>query len=102
MLIQRVSPFIPLHHLKCGIFGLCGHVCAFEQDIDGIAHVLPLFPSDVRLVKVVQVLKAEIGSDAAIKKAFRVRRQYVLDALVWLRKYNAEYTPVTIDESRLD
>ena len=102
MLIQRVSPFIPLHHLKCGIFGLCGHVCAFEQDINGVANVLPLLPHDVRLVKVVQILKAEIGSDAAIKKAFRVRRQYVLEALVWLRKYNTEYSDAAIDESRLD
>lgn len=28
---QQVSPFVPLQHLKNGIMGLKGHVCAFEQ-----------------------------------------------------------------------
>ena len=27
MLIQRASPFIPLHHIKDGKFGIKGHVC---------------------------------------------------------------------------
>ena len=31
MLIQRVSPFVPLHHIKGGTMGLKGHVCAFEK-----------------------------------------------------------------------
>ena len=41
MLIQKVSPFVPLHHIKNGLYGLTGHVCAFEQDIDGFISKLP-------------------------------------------------------------
>ena len=33
MLIQRASPFVPLRHIKNGIFGLAGHVVTFPQDV---------------------------------------------------------------------
>lgn len=35
MLIQRVSLFVPLQNVKNGIMGLHGHVCAFDQNIEG-------------------------------------------------------------------
>ena len=41
MLIQRVSPMVPLHHIKNGVFGLSGHVCAFEQEIKEMVTILP-------------------------------------------------------------
>ena len=103
MLIQRVSPFIPLHHIKCGIFGLSGHTCAFEQDITGMAVILPLMHNDVRLIRVLQAVKGEIGSTTTAQvRPFIVRRVYVIDALVFLKKFNREYTDITIDPSRLN
>ena len=41
LLIQRVSPFVPLQHLKQGTFGISGHVCAFEQDVNEFLVRLP-------------------------------------------------------------
>ena len=41
MLIQLASPFIPLRHIKNGVFGLSGHVCCFEQDVEGFVNSLP-------------------------------------------------------------
>ena len=41
MLIQLASPFIPLRHIKNGVFGLSGHVCCFEQDVGGFVNSLP-------------------------------------------------------------
>ena len=34
MLIQLASVVVPLRHVKNGIFGITGHVCSFEQDVN--------------------------------------------------------------------
>lgn len=73
MLIQRVSPFVPLHHIKKGTWGISGHVCAFEQDIEGFVSILPRKSSDTSVMKVMQQIKSEIGNGSATRiKAFRV------------------------------
>jgi hypothetical protein len=36
LLIQRVSPLVPVIHIKNGILGTRGHVVSFFQDISGI------------------------------------------------------------------
>ena len=41
LLIQRISPFVPLMHLKSGVMGMTGHCCAFEQDVEGFVNRLP-------------------------------------------------------------
>ena len=33
LLIQQVSPYVPLQHLQNGSYGSKGHVCAFPQDV---------------------------------------------------------------------
>ena len=103
MLIQRLSPFIPLVHIKNGVHGLSGHVCAFEQDVDGIANVLPRRADDVIMLKVLKTIRAEIGDDKATRvHAFRVNRVKVLAALRFLKQYNKEYDDIEIDVSALD
>ena len=68
LLIQRVSPFVPLSHIKNGTFGLSGHVCAFEQSVDNLFNVLPRTESDVDFIKVVQRVRAEIGAENRAEK----------------------------------
>ena len=50
MLIQRVSPFMPIVHIKNGTLGIKGHVCSFLQDINGVAETLPHLPKHVQAV----------------------------------------------------
>ncbi len=104
MLIQRVSPFVPLIHIKYGTFGLSGHVCAFEQDIDKYYSRLPRQKGDVAMLKVLQSVRAEIGTfnKSAAIKAFRVRRAKVLAALGFLKEYNSLYQDIEIDAAALD
>jgi hypothetical protein len=104
MLIQRISPFVPLYHIKNGTFGITGHVCCFEQDIEGFVNKLPRTKDDSSMLKVLQKVKAETcgDEDAAQVKAFRVRKRNVLEALKFLQKYNREYHDVSIDPSALD
>ena len=102
MLIQRVSPMVPLHHIKNGVFGLSGHVCAFEQEIKEMVTILPRFGRDTTVIRVLQQIRAEVGSTESMPKAFKVRKREVIIALNWLKKFNKEYADIVIDESRLD
>lgn len=103
MLIQRVSPFVPLHHIRQGTMGLSGHVCAFEQDINEFLHRLPRSCSDVAMLTVLKTIQTEIGGEKeAHTRAFRVRKVKVLQALEFLKKHNPEYKDIEIDMSTLD
>ena len=44
LLIQRVSPLIPIHHIKNGKLGVKGHVCSFMQNSDELASSLQNYP----------------------------------------------------------
>ena len=102
LLIQRVSPFVPLHHIKEGLMGLKGHVCAFEQDVEEFMNTLPRSLKDVTVIKVLKTIQTEVGSDKPTRTdAFKVRRHQVLEALQFLKKYNKVYHDIEIDESRL-
>jgi len=50
MLIQRVSPLIPVIHLKNGILGSRGHIVSFFQDLSTICNIFPRLPSEVSIV----------------------------------------------------
>lgn len=104
MLIQKVSPFVPLHHLKYGVMGVTGHCCAFDADIIGFVNTLPRQKNDVSMLRVLKKVKSEIGdkcNDYDIKP-FRVRKRMIYDALTWLKKFNSEYKDIKIDMSALD
>lgn len=103
LLIQRLSPVVPLYHIKNGTFGLTGHCCSFVQDLDGFVNTLPRKENDVTLLKVLQTVKREVGpSKTSQVKAYIVNREKVLKALQWLQKHNIEYADITIDPSHLN
>ena len=103
LLIQLYSPFVPLHHMKKGTFGLSGHVCAFEQDVEDFITKLPRSRVDTNMIRVVQTVKAEIGGcQATTLKAFRVRKDKVFEALVFLKEHSTEYRDIEIDMAALD
>jgi len=103
ILIQRISPFVALTHIVNGTFGLTGHVCAFEQDIEGFAQVLPRTPKDATVIKVVRSMRSEVGGkECAVSRAYLVRKKEIIDALLWLKAHHADYREIHIDLSNLD
>ena len=104
MLIQLNSPFIPLQHIKNGVFGISGHVVSFEQDVEGFVKSLPRCKNDVSMLNVIKVVKAEIGTseDCNVSETFRVRKTAVFNALTWLSTYNPEYKDILIDMTALN
>lgn len=101
LLIQRASPFVPLHHIKNGILGMRGHCCCFPQAVEEVCNVLPRQPSSAKFINYVQTYKQEIGGNFSTKQ-FRINRKRVLEALRWLKEFNKVYSDITIDESNLN
>ncbi len=101
MLIQRMSPFIPLHHIKNGTFGLKGHVCTFVQDISTICNKLPRKPDSIEIIKVIHHYQNEIKGDMC-RKVFKVRRSKVLQALKWLKEHHVGYKDINIEPKNMD
>ena len=101
LLIQQISVYIPLFHIKEGQTGIQGNVCAFFQAIDEICKVLPRTNKDVNFIKVIKYFRNKLNHTEGTK-TFMIRRNYVIRALIWLKKYNVEYKDITIDESNLN
>ena len=101
MLIQRASPFVPLHHIKNGNFGVKGHCCCFPQDISDIVNVLPRLPSDTTMIKMIHTYKQEINGSFQ-QKTFSVNRMKVIQALQWLKIHNKWYYDIEIETKNLD
>ena len=89
LLIQRVSPLVPIVHIRNGTLGIKGHVCSFLQDINSVAQVLPRLPREVRALKFVKTF-TDANNDNQTRM-YIVNRQRVMTALVWLIKHHVEY-----------
>ena len=57
LLLQQISPYVPLQHLQKGSYGCKGHVCSFPQDISTVCNELPRLPSDISVVNIVRQFK---------------------------------------------
>jgi hypothetical protein len=100
LLIQRFSCYVPLVHIRNGVMGLKGHCCCFKQEISEICNSLPR--TNVNAVKVVKSIRDSLGNN--MTKAFFIRREKVMDALKWLKKYHKWYREdpnLVIDENNL-
>ena len=86
LLIQQATPYVPLFHIKNGTMGIKGHVCCFPSAIDRVCKVLPRLPQDLKILKVIHSYSSSKNGEC--RHLFRIRRDRVLDALMWLKTYN--------------
>ncbi len=100
MLIQRVSPLIPVIHLKNGVLGARGHIVSFFQDLTTVCKIFPRLPSEVSIVRVIRKAATRGGDD--VSKSYTVNRIRVLNALRWLKHHNPLYKDIEIDEGHLN
>ena len=89
LLIQRVSPLIPIHHIKNGTLGIKGHVCSFMQNIDELVSSLPKLPKEVKAIRMIRTHEGLDGLPTT--KTYVVNRRRVMNALHWLVRYHKDY-----------
>ena len=99
-MIQKYSAYVPIHHLYKGQVGAKGHCCAFKQNVMDISLVLPRKPADIKFIQVIKKYKDKSG-DVGEKK-FIIRREKVMNALRWLKKYNRHYDDIIIAEENMN
>ena len=66
LLIQQVSPYVPLQHLHNGLYGSKGHVCSFPQNIHNVCTILPRLPANIDSRSVVKTFMTEEGETKKI------------------------------------
>ena len=105
LLIQRVSPLVPIVHIKNGTLGIQGHVCSFMQNIQDLAQTLPQLPQDVKALRMIRTYEGATGE--IITRTYLVNRRRVMKALWWLVRYHVDYNDawkngdLVIDEGNL-
>ena len=103
MLIARVFPVMQVYtRPRGGQRSYKGHVLNLPHNVQKVADILPREPKDI------PVLIFELKGRKNNSKELQVRRQRVLDALLWLtgvnangNPYNFLYKDITIDMNRL-
>jgi len=99
LLIQKVSPLVPVIHIKNGVMACRGHCVSFFQDISTICKIFPRLPAEVTMVKVIRTSTTKGGD--IVDRAFTVNKMKVISALTWLKKHNHLYNDIEIKKERL-
>ena len=96
LLICRHIPFMHISRLRGGgQYGYRNHVIAFPQDVNAFAQQLPRSVSDSGII----IVRKEGLNNT--HRDYRVRRNVVFNALVWLKDNNPYYSHIEICEDRL-
>ena len=96
MLIARALPLMRVYIKPGGQRGYFGHCVNLPQHVDELASSLPRYPKDLPVI----IVKVK-GKENTFKDV-NVRRQKVLDSLLWLKRNNPQYKNVEIDSQALN
>ena len=96
MLIARALPIMRVYIKPGGQRGYSGHCINLPQNVNELASSLPRYPKDLSVI----IVKVK-GRDNTFKDV-NVRRQKVLDALLWLTQNNPHYKGVEINAHALE
>ena len=97
MLIARAFPVMQVYIMsKYGTIKYKGHVVTLPHNVQKVADVLPHLPKDIPVVSF-----CAKGRDRKIQ-SFRVRKEKILKALLWLKNNNVLYKNISIDMTRIN
>ncbi|KAL8588029.1 hypothetical protein ACOMHN_065034 [Nucella lapillus] len=93
--ISIICPSIAIYKKGTGSASK-GHTIAFFQDVETFASILPRVPDELPFI----VLKDP--SEKIDDRSFRVRKQKLLDALLYLKSHNEDYRHIIISRENTD
>ncbi|KAL8559940.1 hypothetical protein ACOMHN_016986 [Nucella lapillus] len=93
--ISIICPSIAIHKKGTGSASK-GHTIAFFQDVETFASILPRVPDELPFI----VLKDP--SEKIEDRSFRIRKQKLLDALLYLKSHNEDYRHIVISRENAD
>ncbi|KAK3911389.1 ATP phosphoribosyltransferase [Frankliniella fusca] len=95
-LLSRVHPVISLLRVKKLQYKYKGQVINFTQDVQEVADSLPYLVKDLSNIVVIKL------NNHVRLKDFVIRKDKVLNALLWLKRNNPQYFDLKIDMSALN
>ena len=105
--VALISPMMQIRFLRSGTRALHGNCIAFRQPVQKIATALPRYVSETGVLLVVRGLVSDEdkGNIQQGAKDWKLRREVVRAALLWLLRYCPPYmdaaNQVSIDQARL-
>lgn len=93
-IVKLYSPFRAVTTAQRALRGNC---ITFLQNIPNVASSLPLKPEDLSETLKVIFVGAYPPKRIELRKVLTVRKKRVVDALIWLKKYNILYQNINID-----
>ena len=96
MLIARALPLIRVYIKPGGQRGYSGHCINLPQNVNEVASTLPRYPKELGVI----IVKVK-GKDNTFKDV-NVRKQKLLDALLWLKENNPLYFNIEINDHTLN
>ncbi|RZC45254.1 hypothetical protein C5167_038196 [Papaver somniferum] len=96
ILIGCVHTVMSVYRIKGQQYKYGGNVINFVRDVNAIAKVLPCKPKDLSAILVVK------GTGNVSMEEFIVRREYVRQALMWLRENHKYYPDIEISGENID
>src|SRR5579862_7106014 len=98
MLIAQVFTVMSIYRLRGGQHGYRGNIINFPQDVQEFTTHLPRQPSTLNVL----VVRRQSENDPTAFRDFRVRRDKVARALLWLKENNNYYENINIDNETLE
>ena len=95
MLFARALPIMRVYIKRGGQRGYSGHCINLLQKVSELATCLPRYPRDLAVI----IVKVN-GIDNTFRDV-TVRKQKVLNALLWLMNNNPHYNDITVNEDAL-
>ena len=96
MLISLAHPIMSVYRIRHNI-KYRGHCVTVPQDVQQVASKLPLLPSEAPCI----IVRRSTHTDPNEYKHFRVRKDVIRQALIWLKSNNHLYRDIIIDENVL-
>lgn len=88
----------PWHSPTTAQPALKGNCITFPQNLSNIAISLPLSPNELSALIKIIFIGSSMPSRHHLRKILTVRRQRVLDALIWLKENNVLYSHISLDK----
>lgn len=105
LMVAMISPLMRIKFLKRGTRALAGNCIAFRQPVQRLYTALPRYVSETSVLFVVRGLVDDEDKDSVARgaKQFKLRREVVRRALLWLMAHCPPYQQhgVHLDEGRM-
>ena len=99
ILIARIHPVMFVYRVKGHQYKYSGNRINFAQKVNLIARVLSYNPTDLSAILIVNISGSYANEYA--NKEFRVRHEFVRQALDWVKHNNQYYNDIIIDSGSL-